>query len=125
GFVGGSAEPIHPIFAMNFFGEDGAGFGPAPIPVALIRGENHPETLPMNEIGRSCQAKLCVFLVVAGVGEVVGLIDLYKPRVFHSAVFFVVLFGRENWVGLARKVNSVGTVRIAEAGRTVRILRSI
>src|SRR5271167_4613841 len=38
GLVGAGAEEIHPVFAVDFFGDDGSGFGPTDIPFALIGG---------------------------------------------------------------------------------------
>src|SRR5216684_3252303 len=33
GLVRGGAEPVHPILAVDFFGDDGAGLGPTLVPV--------------------------------------------------------------------------------------------
>src|SRR5579859_1778600 len=93
-FVFGSAKPIHPIFAMNFLGEDCARLGPAFIPVATVGGEYYAEALPVKQVVGFCEAELSVFLVVTGVSEVVRLADLYKPRVFHATVFFIIRLGR-------------------------------
>src|SRR6266699_3011694 len=105
GLVGGGAEPVHPIFAIDFYGDDGAGLGPADVPVALVGGEDHTFALPMNQVARGGKAKLRVLLVVSGVGEVVG-----------AAEFLVVSFGGEDRFGFAREMDGVDAFGIAEAG---------
>src|SRR6266851_922557 len=123
--VGGSAEPVHPIFAINFFGNDSAGFGPTFVPVSLVGGENDAFAVPVDEVAGCGEAKLGVFFIVAGVGEVVGVAELLEPRVFNAAIFFVVGFGREDGIGAPREVKAVGAFGVAEARGAEGVLRAI
>jgi len=47
-FVGGGAEPVHPIMAVDFFGDDGAGLGPTDVPVAFVGWEDYAFAIPMD-----------------------------------------------------------------------------
>src|SRR6266699_2393921 len=116
GLVGGGAEPVHPIFAIDFYGDDGAGLGPADVPVALVGGEDHTFALPMNQVARSGKAKLGVLLVVACVSQVISVAEFLEARVFDPAAFLVVSFGGEDRFGFAREMDGVDAFGIAEAG---------
>src|SRR5262249_13202489 len=100
---------------MDSFGKDCTGFGPPLVPIAAIGGQNYAEALPVNQVTVFCQAKLRVFFVVACVSQIVSLINSNKTWVFHAAIFFIVRLWRENGIGAARKVNSIGTLGITEA----------
>src|SRR5450631_927381 len=79
------AQKIHPIFPIDFLGNDGAGFRPLHIPLSLISRENDALPLPMYQIGRRGETELGIFLVctnsihavVSGIGKVVSLAKLY------------------------------------------------
>ena len=68
----------------------------------------------MNQIFRGCQAKLCVFLVVSRIGEVVSVADPDQTRIFDAAVFFVVGFRREHGIGTTVELCAVDTFSVAE-----------
>ena len=69
----------------------------------------------MYEVAGSGQAKLRIFFVVAGVGEIVRVADFLQARILDAAVFLVVGFWRKNGCGTAREMNSIITLRIAQA----------
>src|SRR6266568_4030977 len=87
GLVRGGAEPVHPVFSADFFRDDGAGLGPAYVPVSFVGGKDHALAFPMGQVTGSGEAKLRVFFVVAGVSEVVGLAELLQARISDAAVF--------------------------------------
>src|SRR5208337_4377560 len=125
GLVRGCAKPVHPIMAVDFFGDDGPGLGPTDVPLAFVGGEDDTPAPPMREVGGSREAELCIFLVVPGVGEVVGAVDKHEARVFDTAVFFVIVFGVEDGFWPAGEVNAIGALRVAEAGGTRAILSAV
>ena len=79
----------------------------------------------MNEVPRSGQAKLRVFLVVAGVGEVIRVAELDESGVFNAAIFFVVGFRRKHRLGTACEVEAITALGVAEAGDAILVLRAI
>src|SRR5258708_7888136 len=50
GLIGGSAEPVHPIFAVDLLGNNGAGFCPAFVPISFVGGKDDAFALPVDEI---------------------------------------------------------------------------
>src|SRR6266850_2338866 len=112
--VGGSAKPVHPVFAVDFFGDDSARFRPRDIPISLVRRKYHALAFPVNQVAGRGKAKLRVFLVVAGVGEVEEVADFLQARVFDTAIFFVVGFGGEYRLGAAREMEAISAFGVAE-----------
>src|SRR5258708_13147673 len=55
-------EKVHPVFAINFLGDDRSGFRPLHIPLTLISGKDNPSPLPVDQVGRRAEAKLAVLL---------------------------------------------------------------
>src|SRR5450432_1929716 len=100
-FALGVGEIVHPVFAVNFFWNHGAGLGPLHIPFAGVAGNDDAVALPVNQVFRSGEAKLGIFsvgggavhVVVAGVGEVIGVAEFLQARIFHAAAFFIRGFG--------------------------------
>src|SRR5947199_9418920 len=125
GLAGGGAEPVHPILAVDFFGDDGAGLGPTFVPVSFVGWKDHAFAVPVNEIARGGEAKLGVFFVVAGVGEVVGVAEFLEARIFDAAVFFVVGFGGEDRIVAANEVEAVRAFGIAETGSARGLLGAV
>ena len=123
--VRSGAEPVHPILAVDLFGHDSAGLRPTFVPVSLVGGKDHPLALPMDQVARRGEAKLGVFFVVAGVGEVVDVAEFLQARIFDTAVFFVVRLGRENRLRSTREVNPIGTLGIAKMRSTCSVLRAV
>src|SRR5260370_692747 len=75
GLIGGSAEPVHPIFAVDLLGNNGAGFCPAFVPISFVGGKDPAFALPVEQVARTGEAKLRVLFVVAGVGEGIGVTE--------------------------------------------------
>ena len=123
--VGVGSEEVHPVLAVYLFGHDGAGLGPLHIPVASVRWDDDAVARPVNEVFRSGEAELRVVFVVSGVGEVEGVTNRDQPRIFDSAVAFVVCFRREHRFSVAREVNAIGALGISETRSARRVLRAI
>ncbi len=125
GLVRGGPEPVHPILAFDFFGDDSAGLGPTLVPVAFVGGKDHALAFPMDQVTGSGEAKLRVLFVVAGVREVEGVAELLQARIFDPAVFFVVGLGREDRVAMAGEVDAVGALSVAETRGAGGVLRAV
>src|SRR2546428_2805208 len=115
GLVGGGAEPVHPILAVDFCGGDGARLGPTFVPVSFVSRKNHAFALPVEQVARGGQAELRVLFVVAGIGEVIGVTEFLQARIFDAAIFFVVSFGGEYWLEAASEVDAGGAFGVGEA----------
>src|SRR5205814_3077931 len=84
--------------------------------VSVVGGKDHAFAVPVDEIARGGEAKLGVFFVVAGVGEVPSVAEFLEAGIFDAAVFFVRGFGGEHRLGAASEVEAVGAFGVAEAG---------
>ncbi len=115
GLVGGGAEEIHPVFSVDLFRHDGPRLGPAHVPPALVRGQNHPHPVPVNEVFRRGQAQLGILLVVAGVGEIVRVTEPHQPRILDAAARFVVGFGRQHRLRPTREADAVRAGGVPQA----------
>src|SRR6266704_5142700 len=79
----------------------------------------------MNAVPRSGQAKLRVFLVVSGVGQVIHVAEFDQPWIFDTAIFFVIGFWRKHRLGATGEVEAIAALRIAEARRAVLVLCAV
>src|SRR5258708_23571003 len=90
-------EKVHPVFAINFLGDDRSRFRPLHIPLALVSGKDNASPLPVDQVGRRSKAELGVLLVrtnsihivVSGIREVKSPAKFYQSRIFSSAALFV------------------------------------
>src|ERR1700722_10138507 len=117
----GVTEVVHPIFAVNFFGNNRARLRPFDIPFTLIAGHDYAFSVPMDQVLGSRQTQLRVFvigaaavhIVVAGIGQVVGLANLLQARIFHSTAFFIGCLGFQDRLGSLCEMNAVAARRIS------------
>src|SRR5438105_15953523 len=79
----------------------------------------------MNQILGSGQAELRVFLVVSGIGQVIGFADLYQTRIFYATIFFVICFRRKHRLGPTCEMDAVPALGIPQTRSTVLVLRAI
>src|SRR5277367_4490692 len=93
--------------------------------MAFVGGKNYPLALPVDEISRGRQTKLRVFLVVTGVRQVIRVAELYQPRIFDAAIFFIIGLRREDRLAAACEVNPIGAFGVAQARSAAQILGAI
>ena len=87
----------------------------------------------MDQVLRSGQTQLRVFvvgsatvqIVVAGIGQVIGIAKFLQARIFYAAAFFVGRVGLQNWLGALGKMNSVAARGISQRRFTGKILCAI
>src|ERR1700733_8426720 len=103
------SEIIHPVLAGNFFRHDRPRLRPAHVPPSLVSRKNHASPFPVDQILRSRQTQLRILLVVAGVSQIIGVSEPNQPRVFHSSIFFVILFRRKYWLPPPREGDTTPT----------------
>ncbi len=113
--VRGRPQKIHPILAGNLLWHNRPRLRPANVPASLIGGENHTSSLPVDEILRSRQTQLRVFLVIAGIGQIISIAELHQPRVFYAAIFFVMFFRRKHRLAPPREMDPIRALSIAKA----------
>jgi len=56
-------EKIHPIFTINLFGDDCAGFRPFHIPLALVGGKDNALPLPVDQVGGGGKTELGILFI--------------------------------------------------------------
>ena len=79
----------------------------------------------MHQVAGRSQAELCVFLVVAGVGEIVRVAEFDKARIFDASVFLVVGLRNKHGFGVTAEVDAICALGIAETGYTAFVLSPI
>ena len=108
-----------------FLGNDRAGLRPLHIPVSFVRRNDDAFAVPVDQVFRSREAKLRIFLVVSRVGQVIGIAELNEPGIFDAAIFLVDSAGTENRLIPAREMNSVGALGISQARSALFVLRAV
>src|SRR2546426_316804 len=79
----------------------------------------------MNQILGSGQAELRIFLVVSGIGQVIGFADLYQTRIFYATIFFIIGFRKKYRLGPTCEMDAIPAFSITQARGTVLILRAV
>jgi hypothetical protein len=79
----------------------------------------------VNQVHGSSEAELRVFLVIAGVGQIIGLAEFHQPRIFDPAVLFVVGLRGKHGLGAALEADAIRALRIAEAGDAALVLSPV
>ncbi len=121
---------VHQVAAVDRDRQDAAGLAPRGVLAVALRQEgvevreHRPVLRPLEQVGRRRQAQLGRGPVPAGVGQVVGAVDLRDAGVLH-AVPVVVLARREHRLGAALEVQSVVAGGIADVGDDVVGVRAV
>src|SRR5215469_4252932 len=116
------SQKIHPVFAIDLFVEDRAGFGPLHIPTALIGGEQDSLPLPMDEILRTSQTqlgiafvgKMSIYVVVSRIREIERFTNFHDSRILNSSSLFIGSLALKNRLITPREMNSVLTSGVSE-----------
>src|SRR2546421_10426932 len=79
----------------------------------------------MNQILGSGQAELRIFLVVSGIGQVIGFADLYQTRIFYATIFFIIGFRKKHRLRAPSEMDAIPALSVAQTRSTVFVLCAI